>query len=268
MNATELTGLLHSAFGTRASVRARRPERLYQINIPATLADGDGPSIFIEPAADGRVRMSDQGMTTMRLSYTSAISEASSQSLERLAERHGFSLVDGALTADVLREEILPGALGLLQVESEAEAAITAASARGKQGKRFRETVRQALETAFQGRCEFDYHTADDPEGLYALDARIAPLSASGVELLVAVTPNELDAERSVAAVLHIARARSLVGPGVVKMRTRSVAIPRDVNELENRTRLRLMREYLVPVPRYDEEPPGRMAEKLMELSA
>jgi len=133
MNSEELATLLRTAFGERASVRALRPNRLYQITLPVYLADGDAAFIFVEPTDDGRLVMSDMGQTSMRLSYTRASSDSSARALERLAERHGFSLQDGTIRTHVRNNEIVAGALGLLQIEAEAEATITAAIARGRQ---------------------------------------------------------------------------------------------------------------------------------------
>jgi hypothetical protein len=264
MNSTELTSLLNAAFGARARVRARRPDRLYQIDIPASLADGDAPSIFVEPGEDGRLRISDQGMTTMRLSYTAAVSDATTNVLERLADRHGFGVVEGAIVADVRKDEVLAAALGLLQIEAEAEATITAAVARGKQGAHFRDMIRSILQNAFREQCTLDYRAPGDDAGLFSIDARIEPAGTSGVELLVAIAADEVAAESAVGTKLKIMQALP-AGPTVAK--TLWIAIPKDANALQSRTRMRLMQEYLVPVPRYEEKP-AQLEAKLRELSA
>lgn len=252
MNATDLTQLLHTAFGERTLVSARRPDRLFQIAIPAYLTDGDAPSIYVEPLDADRVLMSDQGMTAMRLSYTSAVNDASMNALARLAEQHGFRLQEGSLVAEVKTGEIIAGALGLLQIESEAEATVKASVARGKHGEQFKAMILEVLQASFKEECQVSYHDeAIDPKRMWGMDARIA---VGAKDLLIAVTPNEAEAERAMASKLFM-ELHAPTGPGVAKPNRQWIAIPRDANELESRTRLRLMQQYLVPVPRYEEEP-------------
>lgn len=259
MNTDDLTTLLHRGFGKGASVRARRPG-LYQVNLPAYLSDGDAATIFVESVAPDRVRVSDLGHTLMRISYTRKMSDSSIQALEHLARLHGFDLVDGSVVGEMRSDEVLAGVLGLIQIEAEAEASITSTVTRLKRAENFRKEVKHALAEAFGDACQLDYHGDDDPDGLFAVDALI---SSGTIPLYVAVTSYELDAERAVSSKLHITRAAK---PGLVKADDRWIVVARDFNALNPRTRLRLMKEYLVPLPKYEEEP-EQLGPKLRALT-
>lgn len=67
MNETILSSL-KAQFQERVRLVEKRPG-IFQALIPAFHADGDMLEMFIEQTQDGRIRISDYGMTLMRLSY-------------------------------------------------------------------------------------------------------------------------------------------------------------------------------------------------------
>lgn len=256
MTKDDLSAILTKRFGESVSLRARRPS-LYQVSLPAYLGDGDGATVFVEQLDNDHVRMTDLGHTLMRLSYTRKIDETCSRAVERLAHLHGFTLLDGAITCDVAKDEILAGILGLVQIEAEAEASIVVATTRLQRSEKFRAEVKKVLTTLFGSKCVLDYHTEDDPDGLYSIDAKIE----GRTQAFVAVASVDLDAERAVQAKLHMMK----VGPGLAKA-SHWVAVPRDLEKFSSRTRMRLSKEFISPIPKYDEAP-DRLGAELKKLT-
>jgi hypothetical protein len=259
LEVAEVSDILRRGFGSEASVRARRPGVLFQLNLPAFLADGDGIAVYLRPNADGRLTMTDLGHTCMRLGYSRKLTDPVLATVGELAQRHGFTLDQERIAAVIDRGDVIGAALGMIQVQSEAEVVVTRTAARGQNSESFRRMVRDVLGEAFKDRVEFDYHEPDDREGLYSIDAMIHAPGA--VDIGVAIVPSTVDAERAVAAKMHL--AATLPGGG----RRRWVAMPRDVTALDKKTQLRVMKEYLVPIPRFDD---GRqlVAPKLLELAS
>lgn len=258
LEVTEVTDILRAGFGTDASVRARRPGVLFQVNLPAYLADGDSVAVYIRPCADGRLTVTDLGHTCMRLSYSRKLTEEVLSTVADFAQRHGFSLEEERITATIQPADILGAALGMIQIQSEAEIAVARTVSRGKQSETFRKTVREVLGDIFKDKVEFDYHEPSDKEGLYSIDALIR---APSVSIGVAIAPSTVEAERAVAAKMHLAGTLPAGG------RRRWVAIPKDVSALDKKTQLRLMKEYLVPVPKFEDER-DQIAPKLLELAS
>lgn len=258
MDAPELTRTLQAAFGAEASVRARRPNRLYQIDLPAFFSDGDAAAIFVRLREDGLITMTDLGHTCMRLSYTRSITSEVEGTISRLASKHGFVFNQQRIESDMPPAELLAGALGLIQIESEAEATIAATVARGERSEEFRATVRDELARIFKGSCVFDYHDKADVDGLFSIDAFIT--LGDQRPLGVAIVPSNIEAERAVASKLYLAK--------IVPGNGRWVAVAKDANSLSGKTRMRLMREYLVPVPKYEEESREQFERKLVDLAS
>lgn len=256
MNTSEIAARLHQGFGDGVSVTARRPGRIYQITLPAYLSDGDGAFIYVRPAREGRVVMTDLGHTYTRLSYSRTITAAAERTLARLAERHGFQLDEGEICTEMPVDELLAGAMGLVQIESSAEAVITAAAKRGVRAEAFRAAVRDALKEIFPSKVEFDYRAPDDPAGIYSLDA----LVATPVRLAVSLVPNDLDAERAIGT--KHALERSFAGT-----KHRWVAVPRNMNDLQERTRLRLANEMELAVGEYTEGTAEKFAARLRGMA-
>ena len=72
MNATDMQAKLCHALCGSVKVRARG-DALWQVDTPWTFPDGDGYSIYVSQAPTGGFRISDQGLTMMRLSYENDI---------------------------------------------------------------------------------------------------------------------------------------------------------------------------------------------------
>lgn len=257
MEVAEISKLLHAGFGSEASVRARRPGALFQVNLPAFLADGDAVAVYLRPGDDGRFKMTDLGHTCMRLSYSRKLTNDVLATVADLAQKHGFSLDEQRLSATIQPGDILGAALGMIQIQSEAEAVVARTISRGKQSDSFRRSVREMLGETFGDRVVFDYHEPGDKDGLYSIDAMVSGHAAS---IGIAIAPSTVDAERAVAAKMHLAAAL----PGG---RRRWVAIPRDVSALDKKTQLRLMKEYLVPVPKFEDERDA-IGPKILELAS
>jgi hypothetical protein len=255
MNRQTIHDTLSHRFGEAVRVTAARP-RLYQIELPAYMADGDVAQVFVDARDDGQLRVTDLGQTAMRLSYTRKASDSIDEALGRLAQTHGFKFDSGEFAAIVPIDELIAGAIGLLQIESAAEAASAAAATRGEQAETFKRTVRAELAQAFQAACTFDVTADDDPDGIFALDAVVR--LARGA-LAISIVPNDLAAEQAVGTKPHVVSAIEDVRAWV--------AIPRDINSLQNRTRLRLMKEYIVPVPKYEDER-GKLGNKIGPYAA
>jgi hypothetical protein len=60
--------LLSGGFNDHVEVREKRPG-VMKLIVPMFHEDGDMVDIFLEELADGRVRVSDRGLSLMRLSY-------------------------------------------------------------------------------------------------------------------------------------------------------------------------------------------------------
>lgn len=68
MNTNELESTLCRALCASVKVQ-QRADALWRVDTPWTFPDGDGYSIYLSPAPTGGLRISDQGLTLMRLSY-------------------------------------------------------------------------------------------------------------------------------------------------------------------------------------------------------
>ncbi len=256
MNVQEAIKLqVQRSFGKAAQVIPRRPGKLYQLDLPAFLSDGDGVSVFVE-CFGNEIRMTDLGLTTTRLSYSHTLSKSLMQELARLAELHGFRLEEGALVADFQSDEIAAAAFGLVQIQSEAEVAISKVQIRAERSESFRVGVRNALKDVFGQKCELDFAAENDPQRLFTVDALIHGYRKP---LGVAIAPSDMHAERAVGVKLHASPAMS--------KETIWVVLPRDINGLQAKTRNRLMNAFIAPIPCFDE---GRDAleEKLAQLAS
>jgi Domain of unknown function DUF1828 len=258
MDVAEITRILKSGFGAGTRVRTRRPNALCQLHVPAYLADGDAAAIYVRPLEDGRLLMTDLGHTLMRLSYTRRVNAEVRATLAHLSKRHGFDLDEDRLVSTMRPEELLAGALGLIQIESEAEATIASTIVRGERSENFRAKVRDVLREGFKDDVQFDYHDPDDKDGLYKIDAFISGTAAPH-PLGVAIAPTNLEAERAVSSKLKLAKTL----PGG----SRWIAIPRDQNAFDGKTRQRLMVEFLIPLPKFEDQP-ERLIPELRALAA
>jgi hypothetical protein len=243
MNAPEITHAMTAAFGASVEVRARRPG-LYQVTLPAHLADRDAALVFVRLLPDARVHVSDVGHTCMRLSYTRKLEADTLEAIGRLARFHGLSLENGEIGVTVPSDEILAATLALVHVETAAEVSIKASVSRRISAERFKDTVREFLKRSFNGACTLDYSDAKhDPKGLWSIDALVRGKRA---DIGIAIVSGATEGERAIGTALHM--------EGAMRGRHFWVAVPRDINELPDLTRKRVMSEFLIPSPAFEDD--------------
>jgi hypothetical protein len=103
---------------------AQRPNGLWRVDTPWTFPDGDGYSIYISPAPTGGLRISDQGLTLMRLSYENDLNKLREGTRGRLLAQvladSGLMENDGEFfldsTADDLGANVMRLGQGLTRV--------------------------------------------------------------------------------------------------------------------------------------------------------
>ncbi len=109
MNATELEETLCRALCGSVKVQ-KRGEALWQVATPWTFPDGDGYSIYVSPAPTGGLRVSDQGLTMMRLSYENDIAKLREGTRGRLLTQvladAGLSEDEGEFYLDATADEL------------------------------------------------------------------------------------------------------------------------------------------------------------------
>jgi hypothetical protein len=194
----------------------------------------------------------------MRLSYTRKLGPQTDAVLRQLADAHGFQFEDGEVFATVPVPELLAGAMALAQIEAAAEAAVAASVSRRISSERFKKLVRDVLEEAFKESVEFGFHSAQDPDALYPVDA----LLRTPRWLAVSFVPSDVEAERAVAT-YHA------VHPVLDQMADRPprwVTIPRDISSFREGTRKRLMSTHHVAAPVFDEAAVPLIRAKLTDL--
>lgn len=230
----ELMHAFTSGLDGQARVRARRPGRIYQIELPAYLADGDVAEVYVRTAPSGRMIVTDLGTTRMRLSYDREITPDIDSHLATFAESQGFNLKQGELQAEVGKGELLAAALGLIQIEAQADRMLAGVRKRQRDAVQFREAVLGLLRELFgDDRLSPDFHDGvADPDRLYAIDA----LVKGPRPLAIATVPSDLAAERAVIAKAHL--------EGLVSPSTWWLAIPKDLGRLSSKTQMRLSKAY------------------------
>lgn len=238
---------LRDAFTTgldaAARVRVRRPGSLFQVELPAYMGDGDAAAIYVRPGKNGSVILTDLGSTRTRISYQRKPSAALDEELSQLASLQGLRLEEGELRAEVEVRDILAAALGLLQVEAQAERLAAPTKRRSHEATEFRGQVLALLHEIFGGLLrEPFYDEKADPDALFKVDA----LVQTAKPLAIAVVPGDLDAERAVGAKLALQKA--------APPKTRWIAIPRDMERLTSKTRQRLVREYFTAGSSFEDD--------------
>jgi len=109
--------LLKSEFNRHITFRERRPNVL-QVVAPLFHEDGDMVDIFLDlpKNPDGPIRISDHGMTLMRLSYSYEIDTPTKQRiLDRILSENGISEGEGRFYMDTRPESIYPALLQFAQ---------------------------------------------------------------------------------------------------------------------------------------------------------
>lgn len=251
--AESLSTFVKERFGQAVSVRARRPRgRLYQIEIPAFLPDGDSAQIYLEPGPDAGYMVSDLSHTAMRLSYARDLSDAMLEKLSELAERHGFTLTGGKIEAQVRPDELLGALFGLAQIEAAAEDAIQRATSRGPRADEFKALVIEALRRQFHDKVEVDVMPPGEVIPGYAVDAVVNLARPVAVQAI----PNDIEAERAIGTRYKAA------GSLAVKS---WIAVPRELKKLTGRTQERLVDAFIISGSKFEER---ALADRLNEIAA
>lgn len=114
MNAAELEHTLCSALCGDVKVHARG-DALWQVETPWLFPDGDTYSIYLSPAPTGGLRISDQGLTMMRLSYDNDLGKMREGTRGRLLSQvladSGLREDDGEFYLDTTTTELGTGVL-------------------------------------------------------------------------------------------------------------------------------------------------------------
>ena len=83
---------------------------IYKVLAPFFHEDGDMYDIFVEELPGGKIRISDYGLTLMKLSYTFDIQTENKQSiLESIISQNRAELIDGCITLDILPQQFPVG---------------------------------------------------------------------------------------------------------------------------------------------------------------
>ncbi len=248
---------------TGARVRVRRPGAVFQVELPAFTSDGDVAALYVRPGEPpAELVLTDLGVTRMRMSYHRSDPVEEEQQLTRLAEAQGLRFEGGELCTPVGWSDLLAAALGLLQVEAQAEALAKAARPVKRRRARFREAAHALVVSVFGEGVRRDFYDADrDPRGLYRLDALVPTSADVRRPLALSFMPGDTDAERAVSTKLFLQRE------GSVPSGTRWVAIPRDLERLRSSTRRRVVNEFEVPGASLEADE-RTMADRLRDLAA
>ncbi len=107
--------LLSEGFNKHVSVREKRPG-VTKLIAPLFHEDGDMVDIFLEDR-DNRIRVSDKGLSLMRLSYNFDIdTESKDRVFRRILNEGGVNEDNGDLFMEVLPEQIYPAVLHFGQI--------------------------------------------------------------------------------------------------------------------------------------------------------
>ena len=108
---------LREQFNGRVALRERRPG-LHQLVVPLYHEDGDMLDIFLEqaPSDGGRIRISDCGMTLMRLSYSFELNTPAKERIfQRILSENCVSEENGTMFIDAAPQSICPALLQFAQ---------------------------------------------------------------------------------------------------------------------------------------------------------
>lgn len=113
----ELLSGLKASFNDHIAFQERRPN-VFQVLAPLYHEDGDMVDVFIDIPSSPTVplRISDHGMTLMRLSYTMDVETPARQKvLTRILSENGIALERGRLHLDTTPESLYPCLLQFAQ---------------------------------------------------------------------------------------------------------------------------------------------------------
>jgi Domain of unknown function DUF1828. len=106
---------LSSGFNGHVDVREKRPG-VMKLIVPMFHEDGDMVDIFLEDLSDGRVRVSDRGLSLMRLSYGFDIdTENKERIFKRILDENRVLEDNGSLFVEVKPEQLYPAVLNFGQ---------------------------------------------------------------------------------------------------------------------------------------------------------
>ena len=107
MSSTQIIDLIRSEFHNRVGITQKRPG-LFQLVAPFYHEDGDMYDLFIEDVqGDQPVRITDKGLTRMRLSYSFEIDTPNKERIFRqMLREHGVQENDGELFTTVPQERV------------------------------------------------------------------------------------------------------------------------------------------------------------------
>ncbi len=107
--------LLSGGFNNHVDVREKRPG-VMKLIVPLFHEDGDMVDIFLEEIADGQVRVSDRGLSLMRLSYEFDIdTENKERIFRRILNESQVREERGNLFVDVAPDHLYPAILNFGQ---------------------------------------------------------------------------------------------------------------------------------------------------------
>jgi Domain of unknown function DUF1828 len=103
--------LLRQGFNEHVALHEKRPG-IQKLVVPLFHEDGDMVDIFIESLGDGRVRVSDKGLSLMRLSYTFELDTPNKERIfRRILAENNVGEDRGLLFLDVPENHIYPAVL-------------------------------------------------------------------------------------------------------------------------------------------------------------
>lgn len=106
---------LSSGFNGHIDVREKRPG-VTKLIVPMFHEDGDMVDIFLEELPDGRIKVSDHGLSLMRLSYSFDIdTENKDRIFKRILDENRVSEDHGNLFVDVNPNQLYPAVLNFGQ---------------------------------------------------------------------------------------------------------------------------------------------------------
>jgi hypothetical protein len=116
-NDTELLDALRMEFNQHVAFRERRPG-IVQVLAPLFHEDGDMVDIYLDlpKRSDDPIKISDHGMTLMRLSYSYDVDTPTKKKiLQRILSENGVSEIDGRLSIETAPTGIYPALLQFAQ---------------------------------------------------------------------------------------------------------------------------------------------------------
>jgi hypothetical protein len=178
--------LLKEQFNHQVALREKRPG-IMQLVVPLFHEDGDMVDIFLEDVGNGeaKVRVSDYGMTLMRLSYGFDIdTENKERIFQRILSEHGLNEANGRIFVDTTPESLYPAILQFAQTIAKVSNMET--YKREVIKSLFYEMLEEVIDTSFK-----EYHPRpktlplperDELEVDYEFDVKARPLFLFGVK--------------------------------------------------------------------------------------